>query len=256
MQGMALLKRHWELFYRLLGERGITSSFEERDGMKICLSHLADPYHNAVIGSPVPPELGEKALLEQVDFFLKNKVPFVWYIEEGDEFKTLLLQRGFRHVGTFRAVQGKLDENLLDPEIPTGYTIEHVDNRTALAEQLDLVCSVFHMQHIKKPYVDLMWQAAQDEKIFHWVVRREGKVVAALSTIIEGEGVSFWNGATLSEERRKGLSTALRKVALRHAISRGCRWGMSYIMADGQAYGICRQLGYKTRWQFQAFLSP
>lgn len=68
--------------------------------------------------------------------------------------------------------------------------------------------------------------------------------------------MSFWNGASLPEIRRQGLSTALRYFALRDAISKGCCFGASYLMSDGLAFGICSKLGYQTKWRFNAFLAP
>ena|SRR3990167_2648965 len=124
-----------------------------------------------------------------------------------------------------------------------------------MSEWTDLVCTVFGIEKIKSEYEKVMWDAALQSKMFHWVVRKEGKVVSAVSTLIEGDAVSFWNGASLPEIRRQGLSTALRRFALQHAVARGCRVGTSYLMSEGLAYGICRQLGYETKWRFNVFLS-
>ena len=87
----------------------------------------------------------------------------------------------------------------------------------------------------------------------HWVARKENKVISAVSTLIEDDRVSLWNGATLPAYRRHGLSAALCRSALTDTISRGCRIGMAYIMVEGLALGICKGLGYQTKWRFHAF---
>ena len=68
--------------------------------------------------------------------------------------------------------------------------------------------------------------------------------------------VSFWNGASIPELRKQGLSTALRRFSLQHAMANGARFGSSYLMSEGLAFGICSKLGYKTKWRFHAFVSP
>ena len=92
--------------------------------------------------------------------------------------------------------------------------------------------------------------------MYHWVARKNGQMVSAVSTLIEGDTASFWNGASLPTVRKQGLSTALRQLALQHAVSKGCRMGTSYLMAEGLALGICTKLGYETKWRFNAFLAP
>src|SRR6185437_12940870 len=112
----------------------------------------------------------------------------------------------------------------------------------SLQEFNELVCATFGMEGVAKDlYGKALGKSALEEKptMSHWLARKDHKVVAAVSTFMRGDLVSFWNGATLPEYRKQGLSTALRCLALQEAVEQGCRTGMSYLMSEGLALGIC-----------------
>jgi predicted GNAT family acetyltransferase len=173
---------------------------------------------------------------EQLTYFANAKMPFCWYEDEesNPQFKQNLLDRGFTNGGVFQGVIGSLDKPLPPVVVPKEYILERVEDEVALEAFNDLVCEVFALQGItKEMFKQVNWNAMKnkDHPMFHWIARKEGKVVAAVSTLIQGQMVSFWNGATHPEYRKQGLSTALRCLALQDAISKGCRLGASYLMA-------------------------
>jgi hypothetical protein len=258
-----ILQQHFNLWYRMLAENKLihNASFEKTKGVYRCLSGILMPFNNAVIGSISPEYNWDEAITEQLEYFGNARMPFVWYVDETEpqEFKDKLTERGFKDVGIFQGVMGRLNAPLPISEAPKDCVLELVRDEQGMDEFNELVCATFAMTgEAKEFYKKVLWNAAQgDEPImFHWMAKKEGKVVAAVSTLIEGDLVSFWNGATLSEFRRHGFSTALRHLALNDAISRGCCIGSSYLMADGLAFGICKKLGYQTKWRFSAFVSP
>jgi predicted GNAT family acetyltransferase len=111
----------------------------------------------------------------------------------------------------------------------------------------------------KETYKEILWKLMQEEENrqwYHWVARKQGQVVSAVSTMIQDGVVSFWNGASSPELRKQGLSTALRRFSLQHAKTKGACYGSSYLMSEGLAFGICSKLGYTTKWRFHAFISP
>ncbi len=123
----------------------------------------------------------------------------------------------------------------------------------------ELICLVFSIQEESKAlYKEVLWKAAKNKEhpMFHWVARKQGKVVSAVSTLVEADMVSFWNGASLPEVRRQGLSTALGYFALRSTSLKACRIASSYLTKEALAFGICSSLGGETKWRFNAFLSP
>lgn len=259
----SVLKEHFNLLYVILSENRLITQADFGSigrGVKRCLSGIPMPYHNAVIGSPDDYEQ-DQYIREQIDYFNKVKMPFVWYVDEESrvQFKEKLIENGFRAAGVFRGVIGSLDKILIAPVIPPDCTLEKVKDEVAMEEFNELVCKIFAIEgKSKELYKKVMWNATKNtlHTMYHWVVRKEGRVVSAVSTLIAGEVVSFWNGASLPEVRRQGLNTALRYHALADAKHKGCRLGVSYLMTEGLAFGICRKIGYETKWRFNVFTYP
>ncbi len=257
-----ILQEHFNLLYLMLTENHFVpnAAFETIKGVRRCLSGIPVPYHNAVFGCPENTNWDE-CIDEQLSFFNEAKMPFVWYLNEevSPEFKQKLLAHGFQDGGIFRGVIGALDKPIPSPEIPDDCVLELVQDEAAMEEFNELVCATFGIDgESRGMYKTVLWNATKttDSTMFHWIARKQGKAVSALSTLIEGDVVSFWNGASIPEIRRQGLSTALRCLALKDATSRGCRLGVSYLMAEGLAFGICSKLGYQTKWRFNVFVSP
>lgn len=258
-----ILQEHFKLVYSTFAESKIipNAAYEEvNGGITRCLSGCELAYMNAVINLPIGVNW-DTCIEEQLKFFKDAQMPFVWFLDENSstEFKQKLLDYGFQDGGIFRGVIGNLDRPVTIPEIPNDCELQLVKDEVALDEFNDVVCSVFGMEGAcKESFKQLLREGANrsENSICHWVARKQGKVVSAVSTLIENEMVSFWNGASLPEIRRQGLSTALRRFALNDAISKGCRMGSSYLMSEGLAFGICSKLGYQTKWRFNVFLSP
>ncbi|HSX11098.1 MAG TPA: GNAT family N-acetyltransferase [Chlamydiales bacterium] len=250
------LRDSYSLYYRTLA-----GGYETKYGVERCFSGLILPFQNAVFGYPSAPAQWDLCIDDQLQFSQNADRRFVWYLGETtpQAFIDRLTEKGFSDVGIFRAVMGPLDHLTPPPLLPVGYSLHRVEDELALAEFNDLVCATFGIpEQDKASHLAFLWKAMQTTPplMVHWVVRKEGKVVSTLSTQIHGDLVSFWNGATLSEERRKGLSTALRQLALQDASARGCTLGASYLMSEGLAFGICSKLGFETKWQIKVFLSP
>lgn len=231
-----MIKEHFVLLYTILNATVTTS-----DGATNYLSHIPVPYYNAVFGTPN----NDECIQKQIAYFQKEKMPFVWYLDEGSPAKQKLLDHGFQDAGIFQGVMGPLHD------IPASeIDYELVKDESALDEFTDIVCSVFEIE----AKADLKRIFSQAKNMCHWLARKDGRAVSTLSTLIDGEMVSFWNGATLPEYRKQGLSTALRHIALRDAISKGCKTGASYLMSEGMALGICTKLGFEPKWRFHVLV--
>lgn len=257
-----ILSAYFKRFYLMQVENQLIpdAAFENKNGIERYFTGIPMVYNNAVSGLPEACHWNE-CIEEQLNYFKEADMPFVWYLEEeaDPEFKKKLLDYGFQEGGIFRGVMGVLNKPIPAPEISKGCTLELVENEAAMAEFNSLVCQTFGYTGVSEELCGKFLIDANKNKeqpMLHWLARKEGKVVSALSTLINGGMVSFWNGATLPEVRRQGLSTALRRLALRDAISRGCCIGTSYLMSEGLAFGICSKFGYQTKWRINVFLSP
>lgn len=257
------LKEHFLLFYQRISEYKLVKNahFDKINGVYRSLTGIPHPYNNAMMGIPDSKHSWDHFITQQLDYFKKLKMPFVWYVDDNSnhEFIDKLNSHNFKDVGIFQGVMGNLDHFISNPTVIEGYKLELVENRAALDDFNELVCTVFAIDGVSKEmYRKVLWETMQGDKpiMSHWIARKEGKVVSAVSTLIKDELVSFWNGATIPELRRNGLSTTLRCLALKDAISKGCRTGASYLMSEGLALGICKKLGYQSKWRFHCFFAP
>ncbi len=226
------------------------------DGIHRHASGIPYPFLNMVLGNPK----GDSIQKNLTHFHLLD-LPFVWYVDVSSDphYKRELIAHGFEDIGIFQGVIGPLNKMIPEPKIPEGCTIELVDTESAMDEFNALICETFEVNEASKIlYRNVLWKLANTEppKMFHWMARKEGVAVSAISTCVDGPIVSFWNGASAPQFRRQGFSTAIRRTALKDAVSRGCRFGASYLMPNSPAMGICTKLGYEPKWQFHGFLAP
>lgn len=261
-QQLQLLKKQFNFLYHLFVDHHYVphACYEKIDSLERYFSGLPTVNFNAVIGWLKEPKEYDVRIQEELKFF--GDIPFFWYVEESAnlEFKEALKKYGFVDAGIFRGVIGPLDASVTSMPIPEDCVLEMVQDEGAMGEFSDLVCRVFGIESpTKEAYKEIVWNLIQEEEKrqwYHWIVRKQGQVVSAVSTMIQEGVVSFWNGASSPEIRKQGLSTALRRFSLQHAMANGARYGSSYLMSEGLAFGICTKLGYKTKWRFHAFVSP
>jgi hypothetical protein len=257
------LKKHFLLFYQMISEFKLVpqAQFKKINTVYRSMTGIPYPYNNSMMGIPDSKCDWDQFIAQQLDYFKKLNIPFVWYVEENSnpEFLDKLNSYNFKDVGVFQGVIGSLDYSIPNPKVSDEYKLERVDNEVALEEFNELVCNTFAIHGVSKEmYKKVLWKTMQGDKptMSHWIARKGVKVVSAVSTLIKDELVSFWNGATVPELRRNGLSSALRGLALKDAQSKGCQTGASYLMSEGLALGICKKLGYKSKWHFHCFVSP
>jgi hypothetical protein len=226
------------------------------------------PYHNIVLGVPAIVATWDKFIEEQIAYFRAHNVPFVWLVDEDvrDEFnletaptavsrfKQKLITHGLKENGIIKGVSGSLNSRAA----PTTdlCQIEAVQDRASLAEFSNLVCDTRAIQgQARADYEQAMWHECSQSppKMHHYVARKEGKVVSAISTFVDGNIISIWNLATEPVYRKQGLSTALCCYAL-HARPTGCTLAASYLTPSAMALGICQKLGFTTTCHFHAFV--
>jgi hypothetical protein len=255
------LKNQFSHLYEIIADyKYIAEARYEKEGeLTRYLSGLPSVNFNAVMGWVQDFKDYDQRIVEQLQFF--GKTPFFWYVDEkaNPAFKEALKKHGFVDEGIFRGVVGSLETPITLTAVPEGCVLEMVQDEKTIEEFNDLVCRVFAIEEpTKTAYKEILWNLTQEKnrQWYHWVARQDGKVVSAVSTMIQDGIVSFWNGASTPELRKQGLSTALRRYSLQHAILNGAKWGSSYLMSEGLALGICTKLGYKTKWRFHAFVSP
>lgn len=239
-----VLRDHFKYAYSLFGEDG----FEQTDEYTWkAFTGIDYPFLNVVYGEGADID-------EQSKYFRNKNVSYAWYIEpDAKEFKQKLSDKDFQFIGTFQALIGDLEYHDETSSLD-GYSVKLVDDESSMHEFSQLVCKIFEMQDVAG-YHEALWRLAND-KMYHWIFYKDDMPVSTLSTCIDGDFVSFWNGSTLAEYRNQGITTKLSQIAINHAIDEGCQKGLTYLMADGMAFGISEKLGGKIKWKFDVYLAP
>ncbi|MCI5052817.1 MAG: GNAT family N-acetyltransferase [Simkaniaceae bacterium] len=219
------LKAHLHHFLKSL------CSYTSHGDYQSYLSGLPLPFTNVLLNTPAENQWSAaiEAQLAQIAH------PFCWYFDENSEFKEALLARGFQDAGLFKGVIG-----------PIGDYPESEYEIGTPGEMMEVLSPIFDLEG--SGFEALLHHPNQ----YNYLIRRGGTPVTAL-TAFEHEGiVSIWNVASLSHVRNKGLATSLWRAALQQAKKRDCTMSVSYLMAEGNAHGICEKLGMKTAWEFNS----
>ena len=206
----------------------------------------------------------------EYDLSIRTVIPmfsgyaFSWYMKEEGPFGEALLRNGFRDDGQVRGVIGSLEESSMHTAIafPEGYYFQMVTEKEGMEQAETVIDRVFHVSAVAGArYKDIMWEEAQKGGEFqwvHWVARKQrgDHVVAVVSTMVQGGVVSIWNMATVPEERKQGLGTALILVALQHAYKkRGARYGGGFLTPTSGAVTILKEnLGFQEVWHLHKFV--
>ncbi len=259
---LALLKEHFSFSYSVLAECHVVpdAALEQIEEIYRCYSGIPECYNNAVWGVPHKKH-EEDCVEEQLEFFKSKNRPFLWFLDKDSNprLEKALLAHDFQDGGVFQGVIGSLENREFSCEVPEGITLELVEDEASLDAFYEVLSYTFCMQaESKKLYKEALWKLTDPDnrKMYHWLARKNGEAVATLSTLIENDIVSIWNGAALPEVRLQGVSTALLYFALKDALSKGCHTGASYIMTPGLAHAVCQKLGFETKWRFQVYISP
>lgn len=257
------LRVNFNHMFELIGQMKLAPGavYETHKGVRRCVSGIPIMFNNAVLNVDGWKGDWDQCVDEQLEWFGHHKMPFSWFIDENSNpaLEETLRRRGFHDIGVLQGVVGDLDASKLSFEQPAGYAIERILDESSVKEFTNLVCDVFNLAPTGRDlFAKSGFLASQGNPapIEHWVAKQNSKIVAGISTLFYQNTVSFWNGATVTEYRRQGLSTALRCTALQNGLKRGAQMGASYLMPEAMALGICRKLGYETKWRFQAFVAP
>jgi N-acetylglutamate synthase-like GNAT family acetyltransferase len=127
--------------------------------------------------------------------------------------------------------------------LPTGFVMERVQNNHDLSAWIQPVAVAFSMT----PEMALAYQrcleSASDEFI-HFVVKKEGVVVAGASLYLHPETAGFYNLGVLPEFRKQGIGTALHHVRMNAAREKG--YANATLQATPMAAHLGASIGFET----------
>lgn len=256
------LETHFSLLYELMVDCKFVPNAicETVNGVKRCFSGSPDPFDNAILSCSQSKIALDKLIVEQLEYFKAVQVPFAWHVDSNSnqDLDHALVHHGFEKHDSIHCFAGSIDTPIDPIDFPHGYTIERVVSDEDFRGLTTLVCVTFeYAKELEQNYYQLFKMKSEGSKPVwsHWIAKKGDTVIAAISTMIKDNVVSFWNAATLPEHRNRGLSKALTRIALANAIERGCRIGITYLSDAQQARGIVNGLGGRHVYSFNTYYS-
>ncbi|USO02494.1 MAG: hypothetical protein H6850_00650 [Alphaproteobacteria bacterium] len=254
----AILKTHFQDMHKLFAEAGIVRSahWSQEDGVLRVYSGVPLLNMNGVIFSQYQQNINT-SIQREIDFFKNKPIPgFVWYAEDYElELQKALLNKGFQSHGSTQVVLGST--NYTVPQVlPQNLQIRPVDSEAVLEDWMKVVGTVFNMpQKAQDAYKKMNFYLGfgEDAPIKRYIGYVNEKPAAVISVAVTSHLVSFLDGATLKEYRRRGFSGSLRMYALNEMRQRGYEQVASYLMCDAMALGVCQKLGLEKTWAYQAY---
>jgi GNAT superfamily N-acetyltransferase len=165
-----------------------------------------------------------------------------WWLLLGTEpagLREALRALGMRNWGGSTAMACSLLE--AEPSYPPPARTLELGRVSTAKEGLDalaVICDVFYI-----PPAPMRRWSLDNPTFGVYFARWQGRVVAALATMVTGEAVGVYHVATLTGARRRGIAGNLVLYALREARAAGCT--LATLTATPEARHLYEQLGFR-----------
>ncbi|MFH8533904.1 GNAT family N-acetyltransferase [Streptomyces tendae] len=172
-------------------------------------------------------------------------VPWRWWIGPDSDpgVADALAGRGYARIGSMPVMAARLDE-VPEPPLPPGLTVERVNTPESLADYVDGYASSFGIGTDMRDAVVAAEAGLRTDlgRLVRLVGRVDGRAVAT-SAVLVGNGVAglYWIG-TDPAHRRRGIGTALTAAAM--AVGREEGMSVCTLQASSQGEPVYRRLGF------------
>ena len=212
----------------------------------------------AAIGLPVPransanvarftSNSAESRIEDVIGWFDARGLPFVWHLGPADtpaDLQQRLIARGFAlSPDEMPGMVARLDE-LPEPELPNGATLEAVGDLPTFRAWLDVVVAGFEMPSIMgETFLKFGGLGFGPGTPLLLLARLDGRPVSTALAAVAAGGVILSNVATLPDARGRGLGRAITLAAMRHGAEAGAR--IAVLQATEMGRGVYHHLGFE-----------
>lgn len=185
--------------------------------------------------------------------------PFTIWIDSdtaqlSHELKEQLQAEKIHSAGEYKGVELDLQQ-VNDLPMPASCDLIPITTQNEFEQYCHIINTVFELpQPIAEDFKNMLAPSDVYDPYTNYLAYYQGKPVATLTSFISGNIVGLYCGATLTEFRKKGLSSALAMKALQDAKEKGCDTSVVQLMAKNMAGGITSKLGFKTVCQFTPYV--
>ena len=222
---------------------------EETDGFFRYSTGIPFPLLNAVIETQIPLEFAIKKIRENITFFGKRQVPFIWMIGPSSSPKNmgvLLIKNGFI-LNKMPGMAYDLKNLKAEREHLNKVEIIKVENIETLKVWNDIVLTGFELP--KELISDFFYKAflfklLEDKgSASAFVANYNGNPIAS-SLVCYAAGVAgIYNVTTLEEARGKGIGTAITLAPLNEAKKLG--YEIAILHSSEMAFNMYKKMDFK-----------
>jgi ribosomal protein S18 acetylase RimI-like enzyme len=226
------------------------SAAEVHDGTDLlwCLTDIPFPLFNSVLRARLEAEEADRAIEAAVSRCRSRGVPMLWWAgptTRPTDLGARLVAQGFLQGEDMPGMAADLLTLPDKPQTP-GLAIERARDMEALEHYYRVMARVFEApDYTRSGFLEFLslggfGPQAPFRSYVGWL---EGEPVAT-STLFLGAGVAgIYNIATLPEDRRRGIGTAITLAPLWEARARGYR--VAVLQSSQSGYGLYRRIGFR-----------
>jgi len=224
-----------------------TSGFEwiQREDATFMVCHIPTSIYNRVVETRFDIDAIEEKIMEVVEFYSSNGLPFLWMVSPKDsppDLSQRLEVNGFVRSGSpGMAIDLR---QLKAPASPPGFRLERVMDKESLINYSHLMPKAFGFDDLSKSAVTRWIQGlGLREDLSHYIGYLDDKQVASSSIYCSGGVAGLYCVASMPEARRKGLGSLMSAIPLLNAREEGYNVGVLH--SSMLAHGVYLRLGFE-----------
>ncbi len=210
---------------------------------------LPVPYTNAATAARIPAHEADRWVAETAELFREHRVPAIWWVgplSEPKHLRAVLVRHGFVHDEEMPWLAADLEVEDLDAPGPRGLVVEAVDGPARQAAWLEVMTAGFGMNEAERESMTRLAAAVGYGPEARWrrfVGFLDGRPVGTSGVMLGGGVAGIYNVATIPGALRRGIGTAMTRVAMRAARDLGYRVA---VLGSSQAgMSIYAALGFR-----------
>jgi len=213
----------------------------------VTMSDLPCPFFNNVFSADVPPDKSEPVIDDLIARFRSRNLPCFWWsgpVKHDERMTSILQSRGF--VKAFEAAAMALClEDLATPH-PGPADIFEVTSESQLADWTRTCATAFEFDdNLSRWWHDLFTSVPHggSSPLTHYLAHVEGEPVGTASAFLDNDVVGLASVGVRTAYRRRGIGSALARMALDKARRRGGRLGT--LFSSAMAESLYAGLGFR-----------
>ena len=191
-----------------------------------------------------------------IDYFRKKKLPFcLWVLSDEQKEAQASTLKEFFCPGPFTVIVRDASSSVERIQANDEVVVRKVTTEAMLQDFALVIAKVFFAgsREAYDFYFKTSLHRGFDGPLYHYVSYLNGQAVHAGSLFMTNGIGGLWNGATLSEYRRKGVGSMCAAYHIEEAKKLGAKRITSMLEPDQLAWGYCKKLGFEKCYELHPY---